>query len=438
MRLINRNPARPGSSIALALALVAGTVVGAAALETPAYAAKKKAKAGKADYSKEFIAAYSPVDAMAKAEAPDWASIKAALPGVEAAVSTDDDKMAAGNLFYVVGRDSDDMAIQRKGVAMMLESGKVPAENTAAYTFLAGQLAYQDEDWAAARDWIKKAIAAGYTDNEPEAIIAEAYFNEDMYGDGLSYLKGVIDARDAAGTEIPAAWLRRGLTVAYQNDLNAQAKMFSRMYAAKYPSAESWGDAIAILRNTSDLDGQVTLDALRLARLTNGMRQERDYVDYVEAADFRRLPGEVKAIIDEGIEKGLLRPDDVYVAEALSGAKDRIATDQSDLPELEDDARNGDSLTTVMAAGDAFLSYSMNPRAEEFYAKALTLPGVDRDRTLTRLGIAQVRQGKAAEAVENFNAASGAYADVSALWAAYAKQLADAIARASAAAPAAQ
>lgn len=433
MRLINRTPARPGSSIALAIALMAGTVVGGAALETPAHAQ------GKPKYSKEFIAAYTPVDAMAKEETPDWAAVKAALPGVEAAVSTDDDKLAAGNLFYVVGRDSDDMAVQRKGVALMLESGKVAAENVAPYTFLAGQLAYQDEDWAAARDWIKKAMAAGYTDNEPEAIVAEAYFNEDLYGEGLTYLMGVIEARDAAGGEIPAAWLRRGLTVAYQNDENDHAKAFSRMYAAKYPSAESWGDAVAILRNVSDLEGPQTLDVLRLARLTNGMRQERDYVDYVEAADFRRLPGEVKAVIDEGVEKGLLRADDVYVAEALNGARDRIETDQDELPELEEDAREGDSLTTVMAAGDAFLSYSMNPRAEEFYTKALTLPGVERDRTLTRLGIAQVRQGKAAEALENFNAASGAYADISALWAVYAKQLADAIAQASAAAaPAAQ
>ncbi|ABC63359.1 hypothetical protein [Erythrobacter litoralis] len=425
MRSIARTAARPGRSIALAIALMAGTAVVGTAIEAPAHAQrdKKKEKASKPSYSKGFIAAYSPVNEMTKAESPDYAAIKAALPQVEAAVENEDDKFVFGNLNYIIGRDSNDMALQRKGVGLMLESGRTPAENVAQYTFLAGQLAYQEEDWAAARDFIKRAVDLGYNANDPEAIIAETYFNEGQHAAGLTYLGEIIAAKQAAGETVDEAWLRRGITVAYQNDVADQAINYSRMYAEMYPSQDSWGDAISIQRNLVDYDNQTSLDLLRLAKRVDAMRNARDYIDYIEFADFRRLPGEVKVIAEEGIQSGMLESGDVYVAEALNGARSRIASDQAELPSLERDARNGSSLPTVMAAGDAFLSYGQPAKAEEFYTKALTLPGVERDRMLTRLGIAQADQGKYAEAAETFaKIQTGPRANIARLWEIYVAQ----------------
>lgn len=429
MRSIARTAARPGRSIALAIALMAGTAVVGTAIEAPAFAQrdkKKKEKADKPDYSKAFVEAYSPIDAMTKGESPDYTAIKAKLPEAEAAISTDDDRFVFGNLTYIVGRDSSDIALQRKGVETMLNSGKTPAANAPQYNFLAGQLAYQAEDWSAARDWIRKAMAAGYTQNDPEAIIAETYFNEDNNAEGVSYLKTAIDARTAAGAEVPISWIRRGITVAYQNDLIPQAVEFSTMYAAMFPSKESWSDAIVIQRNAYDYDGQATLDLLRLARRADAMSNERLYVDYIDAADFRRLPGEVVEVAEAGINAGVLNSSDVFVAEALAGARGRIRADQAELPALERDARSGSSLPTIMAAGDAFLSYGEAAKAEEFYTKALTLPGVDTARVMTRLGIAQFDQGKKDEALATFAKVEGVRAPIAKLWAVYTEQVASA------------
>ena len=54
------------------------------------------------------------------------------------------------------------------------------------------------------------------------------------------------------------------------------------------------------------------------------------------------------------------------------------------------------------------------------FALALQKGGIDRDQTLTRLGIAQVRQGKNAEAKSTFAQVSGTRAAVAGLWSAYA------------------
>ncbi|MGB3379835.1 hypothetical protein [Allopontixanthobacter sediminis] len=416
---------RTGSTVALGIALACGGVLGVTALEAPAFAQKKSKKdeAPKNNYSKAFVAAYSPVNDLLQAEPKDNAAIAAGIPTVLAAVETPDDKFAAGNMLYSFGRTSTDTAMQRKGLDMMIESGKVPAESLADYNFTAGQLAYQAKDWATARTRLQAAVDAGLTSSNPQAIIAETYFSQDMYEEGLKYLADEINKRVAAGEEVDPVWLKRGITVAYNNNFAESAGAFARMNAKMFPAKDSWGDAIAIQRNFNEFDAQETLDLLRLAKRTGSLRSERDYVDYIEVADARRLPGEVVAAVDQGTSAGLVNSSDVFIAESLSTAKSRLNADQADLPALERDARKASSTAvTAAAAGDAFLSYGKAAQAEEMYTIALGKTGTDMPRVLTRLGIAQVDQGKTEEAKATFAKVTGNREPIAKLWSVYAEQ----------------
>ena len=55
------------------------------------------------------------------------------------------------------------------------------------------------------------------------------------------------------------------------------------------------------------------------------------------------------------------------------------------------------------------------------YKIALTKPGVDTPRALTRLGIAQTDLGRYAEAQETFAKVTGPRVPIAQLWSAYAK-----------------
>lgn len=427
-----RSPAvrtkRAGSQLALAIALASGAVLGVTAFEAPAYAKKKdkEEKAQKADYSKGFIAAYTPIEALTKAEPKDNAAITAALPGLVAAVETPDDRFVAGNLLYSTGNQLKDSALQRQGVALMIESGKVPAANLGDYHFLAGQLAYRDEDWATARTQIMAAIDSGFTASDPQAIVAETYFAEENYLEGLKYLSAEVNKRVAAGMPVDQSWLKRGISTAYNNNYADTAAAFAAMNARLYPERDSWGDAIAIERNFGDFDNQATLDLLRLSDRTDSLRNERDYVDYIEAADARRLPGEVNRIVQDGIAAGLLAPDDVFVEESQSTAKARLSADQAELPALERDARKPASTAlTATAAGDALLSYGRAAQAEEMYTIAMGKPDADMPRVLTRLGISQIDQGKVEAAKATFAKVTGKRAPIAKLWTIYAEQQAE-------------
>ncbi|MGB7374578.1 hypothetical protein [Pontixanthobacter sp.] len=415
---------RPASHVALAIALVSGAAVGISAFADTAHAQKRdRDKPAKSDYSKGFVEAYSPVEALTKADAPDMAAIRAALPGVTAAIETPDDRMAGGGLLYNVGNTAKDISLQRQGLDLMIESGKLSEQQMIQYLVSAGQLASDDGDHSAARSRFSQAIDAGYNSSPAlEGVIAETYFKEDKYAEGLAYLGGVIDGQHSAGQKADENWYKRGIAVAYSNDLANEAIKFSTDYARAYPSATSWGDAIAVQRTFLDYDNNAVLDLLRLADRTKSLREGRDYADYIDAADARRLPGEVKRIVEMGLAAEKLQMSDPFVAEASSTATARMRADRAELPALERDARASSSTAvTATAAGDAFLSYGMAAEAEEMYTIALTKSGADLPRILTRLGIAQADQGKA-EAAATFARVEGVRAPIASLWRIYAEQ----------------
>lgn len=410
----------------IVLAATAGAVT--FALQAPAAAQKKEkaAPAAKANYSKEFVAAYKPIEAQANAATPDYAALKAAIPGLLAAAKTPDDQAAAGRMIFSIGQKSNDHAVAFQGVELVLASGKVDAAQNAQFNMVAAQLAYNLKDYGKSRTYGEAAIKAGYTEGDPQLFLADTYFAEDKYAEGLKYLSDTIAARKAAGQPVSEAWVKRALATAYNNDLAADARQWGLVYAREFPHQSSWGDAIAIVLNTSNYANPELLDLMRLARATNTMRTRAMYLEYADAADARKLPSEVLAVLDAGVAAKLLDNNIQLVKDARAVAAARMAADKAELPSLQRDANAaGAKLVTVMAAADTLLSYGKYAEAEAMFAKAAAMPGANLPLVLTRQGIAQVHQGKFAEAQATFAKVQGARQALANLWALYAAQKAN-------------
>ncbi|MXO50488.1 hypothetical protein GRI42_04120 [Erythrobacter gaetbuli] len=415
---------RPSSALALALVLAATGTAGVFALEQPAFAQKKKKeeKPAAKSYSKEFIAAYQPLADAVNAPAPDYATINAQLPAMKALIQSNDERMVAGNLIYNVGTKNQNRAQQLEGVELMLASGQVPAENQGQYNLLAGQLAYNEKEYAKTRTYLMKAVEFGYTEGEPQGLIAESFFAEDNHAAGLKYLAEAIAAEEAAGNPVNEQWVRRGLQMAYNNQMAEELGQFGLLFVKHFPSTQNWGEVIAITAYGGGWQNPEILDLVRLARSAKAMRDERMYADYIDSADYRRLPGEVVAVIDEGYAQGTLKKTDTYVAEVRGMAAERAKTDRADLAGLLSKAKASTDVKSIVTGGDLALSYGDYAAAEVLYTKALGMPGVDAGLARTRLGIAQLEQGKAAEAVATFNAVEGKRAAIARLWATYAAE----------------
>ena len=119
MPLINR---RVGSALAMAFALAAGGVAGNVALTAPALAQQQPQYSPSRNFSK----IYQPIAAIANADGADYASAKAQLPALVAAIENADDRFLAGNLHYALGVKLNDQSLQQQGMELMLASGKAP------------------------------------------------------------------------------------------------------------------------------------------------------------------------------------------------------------------------------------------------------------------------------------------------------------------------
>lgn len=445
---------------ALGMALALGVATGGLAL--PAAAKEKKPEAPKIAPSKPFIPVYvaakdgvdkaakrqDVLDAQAAVKAADNAyrnasnkkardEARAKYDASVAALSTllqpekdlldkafaiatnPDDKFLAGQLALALGQVGFDKAMQRRGLQSMVDSGKLSPADNAKFQFYIGGLSYDLREYPAARTALQAAIAGGYTENGVDGLLADAYFNDNMPNEGLKVLDDAITKRGAAA---PEEWIRKGIVVSYKAKMPAQAIKFSTRLVEGYPNQENWALALSVVRDMSTFQNQEQIDLLRLMARTNSFSEARDYIEYIQAADPRRLPAEALKIVNMGLAAGKLQMSDPFVIDAKAISTTRIAEDKASLVAMERDARGANATAaTAMAAGDAFLSHDNAVKAEEMYKIALTRPGVDAPRVLTRLGIVQIDQGRFAEARETFAKVTGARVPIAQLWSAYAK-----------------
>ncbi|MEM6856283.1 MAG: hypothetical protein AAF559_00300 [Pseudomonadota bacterium] len=413
-------------ALATGTAMVAGHIVPDAAHAQRAKKDRKKKKENQPQYSKEFVAAYQPLNEAVNAEGADVAplveQVKALIP---LAVSADE-KNALGGLVYNTGTKTSNPALQLQGMEMLLSAGKVPIDNVGRFNFIAYQIANSMNDFPKARQYLQGAIDTNFTTDtvgiaDLQIAMAESYFAAEDYYAGLDYLDKAIKRRKNQGLDVSENWYRRGITVAYNNELVPQVYDVAVAWVADFPSEDNWRDAINLARNLNDFGQQEILDLFRLSRKVGALSEKQDYLYYVESADARRLPKEVKEVIEQAYAEGAISADDIFISDSLETANNRIETDVADLPELEQAALAADAeLRTVNAAGNTFLSYGDFAKAETFFQKALTLPGVETNEALTRLGIAQVGLEKHTEAAETFRKIEGTRTPIATLWKGYA------------------
>jgi len=403
------------SAFAMTAALAGGTMMASTLFAAPAHAQDK------ADYSKAFVEAYAPVNEALSAAADAAAAepLRPQLDSVIAAVETVDDKMAAGSLLIAAGGKLGDTVLQRRGLEMQLEAGKVPEAQVGQFNFFVGNFYFGEQNYAAARPFLERAIAAGYTENSPQGMLAETYFRGNQQAQGLTYLKGEIDKRDASGVAVEESWLRRGLGVAYESGLKAEAGDWAAMLVARYPTERNWRDAVRVVKETNSFTPEERLDLLRLMLVTNSFDNGQEVLDYVEAADPRRMPNEVVRVVDYAVSKDLVAMDNPYIKESYDLASGRAAADRTETAGLVAEAQSSANPRVALGVGDSFMSFQDYAKAEELLQTALGKAGVDAARANTRLGIAQAMQGKYADAKASLGQVSGTRGPIAELWIAY-------------------
>ncbi|MGI9361114.1 MAG: hypothetical protein ACR2O7_06025 [Parasphingorhabdus sp.] len=392
------------SHFSMAIALAAAGTLAVSVAPQDAHA-QKKAKAPKLDISNEIKPKIAEIQKAMGSDTP--ASAKPLVEALLAEPLTGDDQYIAGQLAIQLGSSLKDTALQEKGINASLASGKTPAEQMPAFLFYSGNFAYGAGRYEEAAQKLQQAFDAGYTENGVGALIAEANFKLNKFPEGLAALERAIEHQESTGAKAEENWYRRGAGVAMQHNANGAAAKWTYKLVEAYPTGENWRAALSVYRDSANpkLSNQENLELMRLMRKADAMESERDYFEYADAADPRRLPGEVVSLLEEGLAKGDVPSSSTYVTEALAAARSAVPADKASLPASERDAKSAANGKIALATADALLSYGENSKAADLYQTAITKGGVDTPRAQMGLGIANAN-------LSNWDAAKQAFASV--------------------------
>lgn len=406
---------RNGSALAIALATGAVLVgVGAGAEQASAQNGKK----AKNPYSPEFQAAAVPLQAKLDAATAAQkaggggaaakpqvdaalADAPAMLAQVEAVAKTPADKLAAGQLAYNLAILTNDMKLFERGARAMLASGALDAEGKAKV-----QAALTQVTSAPQADPVATAVETQMRANNPRGALAE--------------LRKASAARPA-GQPMPAAYFARATQIAVVSKIPDEALYWSTQQVQAYPSNINWLAATQTLRQFVPMDPQGSIDLFRLMSRSGALNNEprfvgNEYLTYADLANLRGYRSEAVRVVDQGKAVNALTGSQGVQIRGAASAK--AAEERASAASEERSARAAADGIPAIAAADLYLSLGEAAKAEELYKLGLQKGGarLDKDRALTRQGIAQLDQGKLAEARDSFSKVAGSRQTLAKLW----------------------
>jgi tetratricopeptide (TPR) repeat protein len=351
--------------------------------------------------------------------AQDWAAATAALPAVQAAMTSADGRYFVARAMWQVGNRSNNTQLELQGLDTLVGLTNVPANELPVFLRRQGELAFAAQDFAKA----ERAFARLAELQPGDATIAQnlSIIRRRM-GNSAGALEPVlrqISEAEARGERAPEELYRRALGLAQEaRQLQPTLDHGMRLVRA-YPTAANWRSLLSIYRQVGNLDAQAILDTMRLARAAGALEGESDYVGFAELTNQAGLPGETSAIIEEGIQRGAVQRGSAAATRLLSVAGRRMEEDRSGLASQIAQARSASTGRLARVVADALYGYGRYAEAADLYRVALTKGGEDANVVNLRLGAALAMAGQRGEAETALRAVTGNRAQLAALWQAW-------------------
>ena len=399
------------------LAIGAGLILGLVPLAVPAAAEQAGGKPAQAQsgqpalkLSKEEMTALTPVQTALQAKNFDAAA--AALAAAQPAIKSADARYFASVSQWQIGIGKNDNAMQLAGVEGMIASGKIAQAELPKYYGTMADLATKTGNYAKAEQAIAKLAEIAPNDPAPVITLAQARIKQNQPAEAVSLLDRAIGMQKASGQAVPESWYRVALGQAELAKLKPQAVKLGSALVTSYPSTRNWHDALGIYRNLTPADRDTEIDIYRLMRATKALSDSNEYADYTRDLSNAGLPGELKAVLDEGIAGHSINVGDQRFASLHSAAAGRMAADKASLPAEEKRALAAPTGAAAAGVASAYFGYGNYAKAIELYRAALRKGSVDANVVNTRLGMALAFSGQKAEAESAFKAVSGPRADL--------------------------
>ncbi len=396
------------TALILAASILVGAPVAIAADKKEDKKAEKKAgKPAKLVLSKGFGTAYAPV--LTLLQKANLVGAYAGWPAVKMAIVNDDDRSEAGVFAYDLGTKmaksgdaalkANSSALRIDGIDLVLASTKTPADIRPAYMYQRAAIIYDSKDFVKSTIALQDAYAAGYRENEIEILLSNSYSQQKKYADAITWLRTAINNNKSVNRAVPPEWYAQGGNYALRMRDNKSASVWFKDYLVVEKSAAAWHDALATYNVSPELEPLEALDVYRLMHLSGSMQFENEYRGYAELIDRRRYPTEIYRILQEGIDKKMVKLTP-SITEAFNEAKTLSASDATNASLSEASARKSAVSYDALLTGESYMGLRNFTKAQEMYELAMSKGAVrDREgkdqtgRLMLHLAMAKIYQG---------------------------------------------
>lgn len=401
------------------VALVIGSL---AMIATPADAQRKKKDKEKPAAAAPAVPTITPSKAYLpearKVEtafkAKDAVALEAALLAADPMATTPEDKYLQLQFRLQLGLLKSDQTIQAAALDGMIDSGIMPAPDTARFNFFSGQFAYNKKDYAKVVTRLTAAKAAGSTERDLPLLLMDSFLKLGQVDPAVAVAKEAIATQRAAGVRPSDEFFVRTSQALQKANRREDLLDMLSMRVADYSDPAIWRNTLFIVMQGADKD--MTLDTLRLMRSVGAMTERAEVFEFAALATESGLPGEVLSVIDEARARGVVpakdaRIDEIYATQKARTAGDKVA--------LDADAAKGAALPTARRArgtADALFGYGDYAKAAALYQVALDKGDTEVDMSTLRLGVAQYRSGNVEAASTTFAKVNGPRKRLATLW----------------------
>ena len=388
---------------------------GPALLATPALAQKKDAaEAAAPQLSKAEREALLPLQTAY--DAGDFATAKTAAAAAAPVATGVDAKHFVAQYQYQIGLKTEDYKLQADALEALIASPKSVQSEIPNMWSQVGTISFNYlRDYERAERALTQKIALTPNDAESTSNLARVKIQLKKRQEALPLIRKAIQLQTASGQKAQESWHKLALELAYSAK-SPESLAISRDLLVAYPTTQNWRDSLLIYRELGRPDSEAEIDTYRLMRASKSLGGKRDYLLYADTVDRKGLPGEAKAVLEDGIGSRMLDGSEADVKSFLTAASRRASEDRSTLNSEVGKAMSAASGTPALGLGDALLGYGDYAKAADLYRAAIQKGGVDANVANTRLGIALGLAGQKAEAETAFKAVTGARAELANYW----------------------
>lgn len=224
------------------------------------------------------------------------------------------DKALAAQLGAQAAYNLDDTATAKMLLKQSIDLNGLSNDNHYQSMLMLAQLQLQDEQYPEGVAMLDRYLTETRSTKPDDLVLkGQALYQMEKYAEAIPVLKQAIDS----SPEPKDSWYGLLLAAYAEAGQSAEAIRIAEQLVAKNPGDKKAKLNLAATQMQADQYEQAaaTLEKMRAA---GQMTEEKEYRQlYVTYANIDNKEKEVIAVIDDGLQKGILKPDrDVYVAQA--------------------------------------------------------------------------------------------------------------------------